>query len=67
MTRLAVDELVERLDITIEVLKNSETAGVDSLIEAVDLAKRILAHYVRPFTLQNTDELRKHLTDIDKP
>jgi len=68
LTRLAVDELIERLDITVEVLRtHTQVGGVDSLIEAVDLAKKILAHYVKPFTLQSQDELKKHLTDIDKP
>ena len=67
MVRLAVEELIERLDITMEVLKNSDTAGVESLIEAVDLAKKILAHYVKPFSMQSMAEVRKHLTGIDKP
>jgi hypothetical protein len=67
MVRLAVEELVERLDITIEVLKDSDTAGVESLIEAVGLCKSILQHYVKPFTLQNTTDLKKHMTDIDRP
>ncbi len=68
MVRLAVDELIERLDITIEVLKtHTAVGGVDSLIEAVEMAKNILSHYVKPFTLQSQAELRKHLTDMDKP
>ena len=67
MVRLAVEEFVERLDITIEVLKGSKTAGVESLIEAVSLCKSILQHYVKPFTLQNTQALKKHMTDMDKP
>jgi len=68
MTRLAVDELIERLEITKEVLANHTSAGgTDSLIEAVDLAKKILEHYVKPFTLQSLTKLSKALTDIDKP
>ena len=67
MVRLAVEELIERLDITVEVLKDSETAGVESLIEAVSLCKEILQHYVKPFTLQTTEALAKSITEIDKP
>ena len=68
MVRLAVEELIERLDITKEVLStHTNVGGVDSLIEAVDLAKKILQHYVKPFTLQSLTELSKALTDIDKP
>tara|TARA_R110002020_G_scaffold91899_5_gene222934 strand:+ start:466 stop:669 length:204 start_codon:yes stop_codon:yes gene_type:complete len=67
MVRLAVEELIERLDITMEVLKDTDTAGVESLIEAVALCKTILRHYVKPFTLQSSAELKKHMTDIDRP
>ena len=67
MVRLAVEELIERLDITMEVLKDSKTAGADSLIEAVALCKDILKHYVKPFTLQSPEALKKHMTEIDKP
>ena len=67
MVRLAVEELIERLDITMEVLKDSNTAGVESLIEAVALCKEILQHYVKPFTLQTTEALAKSITEIDKP
>ena len=67
MVRLAVEELVERLDITIEVLKGSKTAGVESLIEAVSLCKSILQHYVTQFTLQNTQDLTKSITEFDRP
>ena len=68
MVRLAVDELIERLEITIEVLStHTAVGGVDDLIEAVDLAKKILQHYVKPFTLQSLTKLSKALTDIDKP
>ena len=67
MVRLAVEELIERLDITIEVLKNTNTAGVESLIEAIALCKEILRHYVKPFSLQSTEALKKHMTDMDKP
>ena len=67
MVRLAIQELIERLDITMEVLKDSKTAGVESLIEAVALCKDILKHYVKPFSLQSTEALKKHMTDMDKP
>ena len=67
MVRLAVEELIERLDITVEVLKGSKTAGVESLIEAVVLCKQILQHYVKPFTLQTTEDLKTNLRDIDRP
>ena len=67
MVRLAIQELIERLDITIEVLKNTNTAGVESLIEAIALCKEILRHYVKPFSLQSTEALKKHMTDMDKP
>ena len=68
MTRLAVDELIERLEITKEVLATHTSAGgTDSLIEAVDLAKKILQHYVKPFTIQSLEKLSKQLTDIDTP
>ena len=68
MVRLAVDELIDRLDITIEVLStHSAVGGVDDLIEAVDLAKKILQLSVKPFTLQSLTKLSKALTDIDKP
>ena len=33
MVRLAVEDLIERLEVTIEVLKESEKAGVETLIE----------------------------------
>ena len=67
MVRLAIQELIERLDITIEVMKNTNTAGVESLIEAVVLCKEIMQHYVKPFSLQSTEALKKHMTDMDKP
>ena len=67
MVRLAVEELIERLDITMEVLKKSDTAGVESLVEAVALCKDILRHYVKPFTLQTTEALANSITEIDKP
>lgn len=68
MVRLAVDELIERLEITKEVLATHTSAGgTDSLIEAVDMAKKILQHYVKPFTLQSLNKLSKALTDIDTP
>ena len=67
MVRLAVEELIERLDITMEVLKDSKTAGVESLVEAVALCKDILQHYVKPFALQSTEELKKSMTELDRP
>ena len=67
MVRLAVEELIERLDITIEVLKDSDIAGVDSLIEAVELARQILHHYVSPFMVQSTEDLLKSIAEIDRP
>ena len=68
MTRLAVDELIERLEITKEVLATHTSAGgTDSLIEAVELASKILQHYVKPITLQSLSKLSESLTDIDKP
>tara|TARA_R100000995_G_scaffold51669_1_gene25000 strand:- start:229 stop:432 length:204 start_codon:yes stop_codon:yes gene_type:complete len=67
MVRLAVEELIERLDITMEVLKDSDTAGVESLVEAISLCKDILRHYVKPFTLQSTTELKKSMTEMDRP
>ena len=35
MVRLAVEELIERLDIAAEVLKDSDKAGVETLVEAL--------------------------------
>ena len=68
MARLAVDELIERLEITKEVLATHTSAGgTDSLIEAVDLAQKILLHYVKPFTIQSLEKLSKQLSDIDRP
>ena len=68
MPRLAVDEVIERLEITKEVLATHTSAGgTDSLIEAVELASKILQHYVKPFTLQSLAKLSESLTDIDKP
>ena len=55
MVRLAVEELIERLDIAAEVLKDSDKAGVETLVEAVLLAKNILQHYVTPFSFQGKD------------
>jgi len=66
LVRLAVEELVERLDIAMEVLKKSKVAGADSLVEAIALAKELLSHYVRPFSTANTEELKK-MVNIDKP
>ena len=42
MVRLAVEDLIERLDVTIEVLQESEKAGVETLIEGVQLAKELI-------------------------
>ena len=59
MVRLAVEELIERLDIAAEVLKESD--------KAVLLAKTILTHYVKPFSMSNPAELLKAVTDRDSP
>ena len=68
MTRLAVDELIERLEITKEVLANHTSAGgTDSLIEAVELAKKILQHYVKPFSYTSNDDLHTHINKLDRP
>lgn len=68
MVRLAVEELIERLDITIEVLKtHTNVGGVDSLVEAVTLAKTILEHYVKPFSFTSAEALQKHITKHDRP
>ena len=61
MVRLAVEELIERLDITIEVLKtHTNVGGVDSLVEAVTLA-------VKPFSFTSAEALQKHITKHDRP
>ena len=65
MVRLAVEELIERLDIAAEVLKESDKAGIETL--AVLLAKTILTHYVKPFSMSNPAELLKAVTDRDSP
>ena len=68
MVRLAVEELIERLDITKEVLSTHTNAGgTDSLIEAVDLAQKILQHYVKPFSYTSNDDLHKHINGLDRP
>jgi len=68
MTKLAVDELIERLEITQEVLATHTSAGgTDSLIEAVKLATSILKHYVKPFSYNNQEDLKKHIDKLDKP
>jgi len=67
MVRLAVEELIERLDIAAEVLKESDKAGIETLVEAVLLAKTILTHYVKPFSMSNPAELLKAVTDRDSP
>jgi len=68
MVKLAIDELIERLDITKEVLATHTNAGgTDSLIEAVDLAKRILEHYVKPFSYTSNEDLNKHINGLDRP
>ena len=68
MTQLAVDELIERLEITQEVLATHTSAGgTDSLIEAVDLAQKILQHYVKPFSYTSNDDLHKHINGLDRP
>ena len=68
MVRLAVEELIERLDITKEVLAvHTNAGGTDSLIEAVDLAQKILQHYVKPFSYTSNDDLNKHINGLDRP
>ena len=42
MVRLAVEELIERLDIAAEVLKDSDKAGVETLVEAVNTLVTVL-------------------------
>ena len=67
MVRLAIDELIERLDITKEVLTtHTNVGGVDSLIEAVDLAQKILAHYVKPFSYTSNEDLSNHISKLDR-
>jgi len=67
MVRLAVEDLIERLEVTIEVLQESEKAGVETLIEGVMLAKAILSHYVKPFTYRDPDGLKRHIDNFDRP
>ena len=67
MVRLAVEDLIERLEVTIEVLKGSDKAGVETLIEGVGLAKAILTHYVKPFTYREPEDLKKHIDRLDTP
>ena len=67
MVRLAVEELIERLDITKEVLAvHTNAGGTDSLIEAVDLAQKILAHYVKPFSYTSNEDLSKSISELDR-
>jgi len=37
------------------------------LIEAVELAKKILQHYVKPFTFTSSDDLNTHINKLDRP
>ena len=68
MVKLAIDELIERLDITKEVLATHTSAGgTDSLIEAVELASKILQHYVKPFSYTSNEDLNKHINKLDRP
>ena len=68
MVRLAVEELIERLEITVEVLKtHTNVGGVETLIEGVELAKSILKHYAKPFTYTNTGDFKKHIDKLDRP
>tara|TARA_R100001015_G_C4431425_1_gene28443 strand:- start:260 stop:466 length:207 start_codon:yes stop_codon:yes gene_type:complete len=68
MAQLAVDELIERLEITQEVLATHTSAGgTDSLIEAVQLATSILKHYVKPFSYKSQEDLKKHIDNLDRP
>ena len=67
MVRLAVEELIERLDITKEVLAvHTNAGGTDSLIEAVDLAQKILQHYVKPFSYTSNEDLSNHISKLDR-
>ena len=67
MVRLVVEDLIERLDMTIAVLEESNKAGMEPLIEAVTLARVILAHYVKPFTFVNKEDMTKHISGLDRP
>ena len=67
MVRLAVEDLIERLDVTIEVLRESDKGGVETLIEGVQLAKAILSHYVKPFTYRDPEDLKRHIDKLDRP
>ena len=68
MVKLAVDELIERLEITQEVLRtHTNVGGVDSLVEAVELATTIMKHYVKPFSYTNKEDLKKHIDKLDRP
>ena len=68
MAQLAVDELIERLEITQEVLKtHTSVGGVQELIEGVELATSILKHYVKPFSYKNQEDLKKHIDNLDRP
>ena len=68
MVRLAVEELIERLEITVEVLKtHTNVGGVETLIEGVGLAKSILKHYAKPFTYTNSSDFKKHIDKLDRP
>ena len=68
MTQLAVDELIERLEITQEVLKtHTNVGGVQELIEGVELATSILKHYVKPFSYTSGEDLKKHIDKLARP
>ena len=68
MVRLAVEELIERLEITVEVLKTqTNVGGVETLIEGVELAKSILKHYAKPFIYTNSGDFKKHIDKLDRP
>ena len=67
MVRLVVEDLIERLEITVEVLKDTNKAGVETLIEGVQLATDILKHYVKPFTFTQGKDLKEHIDKLDRP
>lgn len=67
MVKLVVEDLIERLDMTVAVLIESEKAGMEPLIDAVTLARAILSHYVKPFTFVNQEDMAKHISGLDRP
>lgn len=67
LVRLAVDDLIERIELSIVVLQETDRAGMETLIEGLELAKDILSHYVKPFTYKDTNTLKKHMDNLDRP